>query len=91
MSVTSRSGKKYLMNIIDDFTSYIWSIPLSSKDEAAKLLPIWQRAVENQSSAKIKMLVTDNGELVSRSVTDWCSQHGIEHKVTAPYTSAQNG
>jgi hypothetical protein len=91
MSVTSCSGKKYLMNIIDDFTSYIWSILLSSKDEAAKLLPIWQRTVQNQSSAKIKMLVTDNGELVSRSVTDWCSQHGIEHKVTALYTSAQNG
>lgn len=91
MSVTSRSGKKYLMNIIDDITSYIWSIPLNSKDEAAKLLPIWQRTIENQSNERIKILVTDNGELVSRSVAEWCTLRGIEHKLTAPYTSAQNG
>jgi hypothetical protein len=48
MSVTSRLGKAYLMNIMDDFTSYIWSIPLRSKDEAAIMLQTWQHIVENQ-------------------------------------------
>src|SRR6267142_539054 len=91
MSVMSRTGKKYLMNIIDDFTSYIWSIPLSSKDEASKLLQIWQCTMENQTDDRLKFLVTDNGELISQSITDWCTSHGIEHKLTAPYTSAQNG
>jgi hypothetical protein len=63
MSVTSCSGKTYLMNIMDDFTSYIWSIPLRSKDKEAKMLQTWQRAVENQCGDHIKTLITDNGEL----------------------------
>jgi hypothetical protein len=91
MSVISRAGKKYLMNIIDDFTSYVWSIPLSSKDKASKLLQIGHRTIENQSGDRLKILVTDNGELISQSVSEWCATHGIENKLTALYTSAHNG
>jgi transposase InsO family protein len=79
------------MNIVDDFSGYVWSIPLRSKDEAAPVLQDWHRTVENRSGEQLKILVTDNGELVSCAMTEWCSAHGIEHQLTAPYTSAQNG
>ena len=35
--------------------------------------------------------MTDNGELRSLQVQNWCSEHGILHLFTAPYTSAHNG
>src|ERR1700722_4725513 len=73
MSVVSRSGCRYSMNIVDDFSGYVWSIPLRSKDEAAPALQDWHRVVENRSGERLKILVTDNGELVSRLMTDWCA------------------
>lgn len=91
MSILSRSGRLYSMNIVDDYSGYVWSLPLWSKDKAMPVLQAWHRAVENQSGERLKILVTDNGELVSRPMSEWCSTHGIEHHTTAPYTSAHNG
>jgi len=35
-----RSGRLYSMNVIDDFSSYIWSLPLRSKEEVASILQL---------------------------------------------------
>jgi hypothetical protein len=78
MHGASKSGRLYCMNIIGDFSSYVWTISLRSKDEAATALKIWLRLVENLSGAKLKFLITDNGELPSKSVTDWCNELGID-------------
>jgi hypothetical protein len=91
MPCPSRSGRLYSMNVIEDFSSYVWSLPLRNKAEAATVLQHWHRAVENQSGNRLKILVTDNGELVSKVMEAWCSRFGIDHQLTAPYTSAQNG
>ena len=91
MPIVSHSGHMYSMNVIDDYSGYVWSLPLRTKSDAAKILQGWHRAVENQSGHKLKTIVTDNGELVSTSMKDWCLAHGIDHQRTAPYTSAQNG
>src|SRR6266849_2070817 len=91
MPVTSHSGYIYSMNVIDDSISYVWSLPLKRKSDASIELHKWHRAVENQSGHKLQILVTDNGELVSKSMTEWCSLHGIDHQLTAPYTSTHNG
>jgi transposase InsO family protein len=91
MPCASQSSCLYSINVINDFSSYCWSLPLRLKDEAAVILQSWHRAVENQSGQRLKILVTDNGELVSKSMQDWCSMHGINHQTTAPYTSAHNG
>jgi len=91
MPAVSRSGRLYSMNAIDDFTGYVWSLPLRLKSKASDVLRAWHRAVENQSGHKLKILVTDNGELVSNSMKDWCTSLGIDHQLTAPYTSAHNG
>ena len=91
MSFTSRSGRLYSMNVIDDYSNYVWSIPLRSKDEALILFRDWHAAVENQSGYRLTYLITDNGELASNSMKAYCSQRGITHLFTAPYTSAHNG
>jgi len=79
------------MNLIDDFSSYVWSIPLCAKKEACATIQIWHKAVTTQTSDTLSILVTDNGELVSNDMHDWCNTEGINHHLTAPYTSAQNG
>ena len=79
------------MNVIDDFLSYIWSLSLRSKEEVASILQLWHQAVENQSGHHLKILISDNGELVSKLMQDWASSHGIDRQRTAPYTSAHNG
>ena len=91
MSIPSRSGRLYSMNIIDDYSSFVWSLPLRSKDEAAPILKHWLTALEVQTPHRLRSFVTDNGELASSQIQDWCSQKGILHLFTAPYTSAHNG
>ena len=91
MAVTSRSGNLYSMNVIDDFSGYGWSIPLRAKADASSSLQTWHKAVTVQSGETLQVLVSDNGELVSKETSNWCAKEGIEHQLTAPYTSAQNG
>ena len=87
----SFSGQLYSMNLIDNYSSYMWTIPLKSKGDAASSLQKWHCSIENQSGHCLKILVTNNGELVSKSMAEWCDQLGINHQQTAPYTSTQNG
>jgi len=91
MSVTSHSGRLYTMNIIDDYSSHVWCLPLKSKSEAATILRDWHTAIELHSSRRLKTIVSDNSELLSNSIQDWCATHGIKHLLMAPHTSAQNG
>ena len=91
MSVPSRSGFLYCMNIIDDFSGFVWSIPLRFKHEAASALKAWHLALDIQTPYRLKSFVTDNGELCSNSIHQWCKEKGVLHLFTAPYTSAQNG
>ena len=48
-------------------------------------------AVENPLGYRLKTLVSDNGELVFNDMAKWRAQIGIDHRRTAPNTSAQNG
>ena len=91
ISLALRSGFLNAMNIIDDFSSYVWTIALKTKVDASKAFQIWCNIVENQLNEHLKILITDNRELLSNNMLKWCGDHGIEHLLTAPYTSAQNG
>lgn len=79
------------MNVIDDCSGYIWSVPLHSKAAAFPALQIWHKAVTVQTGKTLQILITYNGELVSNSMHKWCQSKGINHQLTAPYTSAHNG
>ncbi len=90
MPCSSHSRCLYSMNLIDDFSSYIWSLPLRNKAEAVLVLQNWHKHVMTQFDRPLKILVTDNGELVSNAMSSWCLSNGINHLVTAPYMSAQS-
>jgi hypothetical protein len=88
---TSATGNKYVMDIIDDFSSYAWSIPLAAKSDAFPALQAWALAWEVKTNSKVGIYRSDNGELKTESMRDWLLSCGTQHQFTAPYTSAQNG
>jgi hypothetical protein len=71
-SVMSRSGFKYIMNFIDDYSGYCWTRLLKVKSEAFDTFCTWLLATENQIRSKLCYLVTDNGKLGSTEMGDWC-------------------
>jgi hypothetical protein len=89
MPAVSNYGHLYSMNVIDDFSSYVWSLLLAHKSDAINMLRAWHHAVENQTREKLKIVIMDNSELMSNTMTAWCALHGINHQLTAPYTVAQ--
>jgi len=91
VAVPSRTGNKYIMNIVDDFTSYPWTIPLKSKDEAFPMLTAWQTARETETGLKLMLYRVDGGELKSNAMETWLRERGTQQEFTAPYTSAHIG
>src|SRR5271155_6021344 len=87
----SRHGHNLIMNILDDYMSYLWSIMLANKAEAFDRLKEWALLVENETGLKIGIIRIDNGELKSDKMDAWCRSKGIQQEFTAPYTSAHIG
>ena len=90
-TVSAHSGCSYIMNIINDYSGYHWTQLLKTKAEALSKLREWLLAAETQSGEKLCYLITDNGELCSNKMAQWCADRGITHQFTAPHTSAQKG
>jgi hypothetical protein len=69
--VVSRTGGRYMMNIVDDYTSFTWSIILKNKSDAFSALQTWERARENETGLKVGTYRMDNGELRSNQMKEW--------------------
>jgi len=87
----SATGHKYVMNIIDNFSSYAWAIPLATKSDAFPALQAWERTRELESNSKVGIYRSDNGELKTAQMRDWLLSCSTQHQFTAPHMSAQNG
>jgi hypothetical protein len=74
------TGNQYIMNIVDDYTSFPWSIPLRTKDEAFFKLVIWQRERETEMSLKVGIYRTNNGELKSDKMVDLLASGDTDHQ-----------
>jgi hypothetical protein len=78
------------MHIVDDFSSFIWSIPLCDKSCAFPTLCAWQHLREAELSLKVGTYRTDRGELRSNQMEAWLLSCATKQEFTVPYTSAQN-
>jgi hypothetical protein len=79
------------MNIINDFSSYAWAIPLATKSDAFPALQAWEHACKLESNSKVGIYCSDNGELKTTQMRDWLLSCGTQHQFTTPHMSAQNG
>jgi transposase InsO family protein len=90
--VLTKSGKRYIMTLIDDSTRFCYIYLLKSKDEALHYFKIYKAEVENQLERKIKRVRSDRGgEYFSNLFTLFCEELGIIHERTPPYLPQSNG
>ena len=89
--VLTRDGKKYFVIFIDDYSKFYCTYLLISKDEVLDWFKVYKAEAENQLDRKIKILTSDRErEYTSNVMIEFCQEHGIIHKVTAPYTPQSN-
>ena len=79
------------MNIVDDYTSFLWLIPLKLKSDVFPQLQLCQQAHENETGLCVGTYQTDNGELKSEDISNWLMNKGVTHEYMTPHTSAHIG
>ena len=92
INVKTQRGMMYFITFIDDYSRYGYVYLLSRKSDALEKFKEFKAEVENQLGRKIKVLRTDRGgEYTSDLFKDYCTNQGIVHQYTLPYTPQQNG
>ena len=77
---------------LDDFTHYIWTIPLRNKSDVLSTIRAFLSYVHTQFRLPVLALQTDNGrEYDSNAMRTLLSNLGIQFRLSCPYTSQQNG
>ncbi|KAJ0880618.1 putative RNA-directed DNA polymerase [Helianthus annuus] len=88
----SRSGYRYFITFIDDFSHFTWIYPLSHRPQAIDSFRHFKPFVENLFSYTIKNLQCDGApELVRGHMAKYLSDAGIAYRIACPYTPQQNG
>ena len=74
----SLGGSRFILNILDIFTRYSWTMTLKSKDKVAVNFMAWKPVVEMQSGTKVHMMRTDGGgEFISHAFKAWLADKGV--------------
>ncbi|GKA12243.1 retrovirus-related pol polyprotein from transposon TNT 1-94 [Tanacetum coccineum] len=92
MRVESFNGKKYVLVIIDDYSRYIWTHFLRSKDETPEALIDFLKLVQRGLHAQVITVRTDKGtKFLNKTLHAYFAQEGIEHQTSTAQTPEQNG
>ena len=89
-STISYHKYKYVLNILDDCSSYGAGYCLAAKSDIFKAFKEFYTQIEVQDGIKIKKIHVDN-EFVTNEFKDFCAQKGIIIKALAPHEHQQNG
>lgn len=82
------SGYVYLLNVVDVFTRFLWSVPLKQKEAALVRDALERIAAENGYP---RVLQSDQGTEFKAEVDDWCKEHNIKHSRSKSYSPRGNG
>lgn len=92
MQTITPGGKRYILTMIDDYSSYTEVFLLSHKSEVFRCIKEYIETVKNKYNKKPKILRMDRGkEYVNKQMHDYLEKEGIEIELTAPYSPQQNG
>ena len=70
------NGYRYMLNIIDVFSKYAWSVPL--KDKRGESVTIAFKSIVKSSNRQPKFLWVDQGkEFYNRNMDEWLKQNNI--------------
>ena len=89
---TSRTGKHYLLLVVDEFSRLTWGWCLVLKSDAAGVLKAWMRAMKLMWPPGVVNFHSDNGgEFKSRDMTAHFEEMGITQTTTVVETPQHNG
>nr|GFB35815.1 hypothetical protein [Tanacetum cinerariifolium] len=92
MRVASINGKRYVLVIVDDYSRYIWTHFLRSKDETPEVLIDFLRLVQRGLQAQVRVVRTDKGtEFLNQTLHAYFAAEGIQHQTSVARTPEQNG
>ncbi|GKB60157.1 retrovirus-related pol polyprotein from transposon TNT 1-94 [Tanacetum coccineum] len=92
MRVESINGKKYVLVIIDDYSRYIWTHFLRSKDETPEVLIDFLTLVQRGLHAQVTIIRTDKGtKFLNKTLHAYFAKEGIRHETSTARTPEQNG
>jgi len=90
--VPTIGGSKYFITFEDEHTRMLWLYTIKLNSETLEVFKKFKILTEKESGKSIKILRTDGGgEYTSKSFEELCSNEGISHEVTSPYTPQHNG
>ena len=90
--VILKSGFKYYLVIVDDFTRWSTTYPLKSKDQALDQIKVYVQRMERQTGRDVKRILTDNGgEFCSRASEAYYEEKGIVHITTNVHSPIRTG
>nr|GEZ93952.1 retrovirus-related Pol polyprotein from transposon TNT 1-94 [Tanacetum cinerariifolium] len=83
MRVASINGKKYVLVIVDDYSRYIWTHFLRSKDETPEVLINFLRLVQRGLQAQVRVVRTDKGmEFLNQTLHAFFAAEGILYQTS---------
>nr|GEY45934.1 putative ribonuclease H-like domain-containing protein [Tanacetum cinerariifolium] len=84
-------GNDLLTVIVDDYSRYIWTYFLRSKDETPEFLIDFLRLVQRGLHAKVRIVRTDKGtEFLNKTLYAYFASEGILHQTLVARTPEQN-
>ena len=90
--VKSLGGSKYALVFKDDLSKYRTVYFLKGKTNTKKLFADYFNRIETQTGRKPRRVRSDNGtEEINVGINELCSERGIIHETTCPFTPEQNG
>ena len=88
----SLGQNKYFVTFIDEYSRMIWLYLIKAKSEVFSVFERFKLMTKNQSEKMVQILRTDEGkEYLSNEFEAYCSENGVLHEVTTPYTPQHNG
>ena len=80
-------GKKYTMDVVDDFSRYFWEEFLREKLEACEKMEKLCKRLQNEKGVPIAKIRSDYGkELENAKFETFCNENGIKKEFPTPKT-----